>query len=222
MFPRLYAVLDGSILGPAVEASAQKLIAAGVRLFQYRHKKASSRQLFTVCQNLSRNMKAAEARFVVNDRCDIARLTASGGVHLGQEDLDPKEARAIVGGESWVGLSTHTLGEVEAAATTTADYIAIGPIFPTISKEGARPPVGLGLIREARKITDKPLVAIGGITLETAPEALAAGADSVAVIRDLIEAADVGARARQYLEVLRALKPAPRLGGARRSRECQN
>ncbi len=205
MFPRLYAILDGIILGPATEASTRKLTAAGVKLFQYRDKKASSRQLFTVCQNLSRIMNAARARLLVNDRCDIARLTASGGVHVGQEDLGAEEARAIVGSDSWVGVSTHTLREVEAAATTSADYIAVGPIFPTATKEGARPPVGLGFIREARKITDKPLVAIGGITLESAPEALAAGADSVAVIRDLIEVADVGARASQYLEVLRAL-----------------
>ncbi len=203
MFPRLYAILDGTILGPATEATAGKLIAAGVKLFQYRDKKASSRQLFLVCQHLSRMMTQAGKRLVVNDRCDIARLAASGGVHVGQEDVEPEDARAIVGPDCWVGLSTHTLSEVEAAARTSADYIAVGPVFATASKEDARPPVGLGLIREARKITNKPLVAIGGITLATAPEVLAAGADSVAVIRDLIGAPDVGARACEYLEALR-------------------
>ncbi len=207
MFPRLYAILDGSLLGETIEACTQKLAAAGVELFQYRDKKASSRQLFARCQTLARMMAEAGTRLVVNDRCDIALLTLSGGVHVGQEDLGLEEARAIVGPNCWVGVSTHRLNEVEAAASTSADYIAIGPIFSTTSKEDARPPVGLGFVREARKLTNKPLVAIGGITLAAAPEVLAAGADCVAVIRDLIQAPDVGARARQYLEVLGALPP---------------
>jgi thiamine-phosphate pyrophosphorylase len=212
MFPRLYAILDGTILGPATQATAQALLAAGVKLFQYRHKNAAShamgatsRQLFEICQELSRIAKAGGARFIVNDRCDIARLTASDGVHLGQEDLGAEEARAIVGEGAWIGISTHTLEEVRAAAATSADYIAVGPIFATTSKDDARPVVGLEFIAKARKVTKKPLVAIGGITLETAPQVFSASADSVAVIRDLLSASDVAARARQYLDVLGAL-----------------
>ena len=140
-------------------------------------------------------------RFIVNDRPDIALLTGASGVHVGQDDLGVEEARAICGQRSWVGVSTHTLEQVEAADRTSADYIAVGPVFPTTTKQNPDAVVGTELLRRARQITKKPLVAIGGITLERAEEVYLAGADSLAVIRDLICATSPGERAREYLRV---------------------
>ncbi len=127
-------------------------------------------------------------------------LAAAGGVHVGQDDLGVEQARGIVGPDRWVGVSTHTLEQVEAADRTSADYVAFGPVFPTATKEHPDPVVGLRLLSEARARTRKPLVAIGGITLERAAETYRAGADSLAVARDLLAAADPGARARAFLE----------------------
>jgi len=147
-------------------------------------------------------------RFIVNDRADIAMLAHAGGVHVGQDDLSVEDARAVcgrAGGQDfWVGFSTHSLEQVAAADATSADYIAFGPIFPTASKKNPDPVVGTELLRQARQRTKKPLVAIGGITLERAAEVYRAGADSIAVIRDLIAAPDPGARAREYLDVAAA------------------
>jgi thiamine-phosphate pyrophosphorylase len=140
-------------------------------------------------------------RLIVNDRPDIALLADAGGVHVGQEDLGVEEARAICGRDRWVGVSTHSLEQLAAADLTSADYIAIGPIFPTATKKNPDPVVGTELLRKARQMTRKPLVAIGGITLERAAEVYRAGADSLAVIRDLICAPNPGVRAREYLDV---------------------
>jgi thiamine-phosphate pyrophosphorylase len=136
---------------------------------------------------------------VVNDRPDVAALAGAGGVHVGQEDLPVEDARAICGRHCWVGISTHNEAQVREAEATSADYVAVGPIFPTSTKPQADPVVGLELIRRARSITRKPLVAIGGITVENAEQVWRAGADSVAVARDLLAAADPAAQAREYL-----------------------
>jgi thiamine-phosphate pyrophosphorylase len=119
-----------------------------------------------------------------------------------------EEARAVVGPDAWVGLSTHNVEQFEKAARTSADYIAVGPIFATTSKANPDPVVGLELIRRARRMTEKPIVAIGGITLERAAEVIEAGADSVAVISDILGAQDPSERARQFLQRLEAAKPA--------------
>jgi thiamine-phosphate pyrophosphorylase len=137
----------------------------------------------------------------VNDRPDIALLAGAGGVHVGQEDLSVEEARAICGSDRWVGVSTHTLEQLASADRTSADYIAFGPIFQTVTKKNPDPIVGTEMLRKARQMTKKPLVAIGGITLERAAEVYRAGADSLAVIRDLICAPNPGVRAREYLDV---------------------
>lgn len=118
---------------------------------------------------------------------------------MGQHDLGVEEARAIVGQDKWVGVSTHSLNQLDTAEKTSANYIAFGPIFPTASKENPDPVVGLELLRQARQHTRKPLVAIGGITLERAADTFRAGADSLAVARDLIASEDPAARARLFL-----------------------
>jgi thiamine-phosphate pyrophosphorylase len=207
VFPRLYAIIDPSLLTISELALAEALAGSGVELIQYRNKTASSRQFFEISRNLSSFLKPRGVRLIVNDRADIALLAGAGGVHVGQEDLGVEDARAICGGidgkDRWVGVSTHTLEQVAAADRTSADYVAFGPIFPTATKKNPDPVVGTGLLRQARQITKKPLVAIGGITLERAAEVYRAGADSLAVIRDLICAPDPGARALEFLAVAR-------------------
>jgi thiamine-phosphate pyrophosphorylase len=138
----------------------------------------------------------------------VASLAEADGVHVGQDDLGVEEARGVVGPDAWVGLSTHNIEQFEKALRSSADYIAVGPIFATSSKASPDPVVGLGLIRRARRLTGRPIVAIGGITLERAAEVIEAGADSVAVIRDVLRAENPAERVRQYLRRLEAAKPA--------------
>jgi len=141
---------------------------------------------------------------IVNDRADVAALAGANGVHVGQEDLGVEQARAVIGDSRWIGVSTHNLEQFERATGTSADYIAVGPVFSTATKTNPDPVVGIDFIRRVRALTEKPIVAIGGITLERAAEVIEAGADSVAVISDILRAPDPGARASQYIHVLEA------------------
>src|ERR1700681_1841790 len=206
VFPRLYAIIDPALLTISELELAEALAGSGVELVQYRNKTASSRQFFEISRQLASVLGPRGVRLIVNDRPDIALLSGAGGVHVGQDDLEVEEARAICGAERWVGVSTHTLEQVTAADRTSAEYVAFGPIFPTTTKQNPDAVVGTELLRRARQITQKPLVAIGGITLERAAEVYGAGADSLAVVRDLICAANPGERARQYLEVAASAK----------------
>jgi thiamine-phosphate pyrophosphorylase len=201
VFPRLYAILDASLLTASALTMAETLAGSGVELIQYRDKNATSRTLYEISSQLSAQLSPRGVRFIVNDRPDIALLSGAGGVHVGQEDLSVEDARAICGLDRWVGVSTHTLEQVAAADRTPADYIAFGPIFPTSTKQNPDAVVGTELLRRARRMTRKPLVAIGGITLQRAAEVYAAGADSLAIARDLICAANPGERAREFLAV---------------------
>src|SRR6266481_7416928 len=206
VFPRLYAIIDPTLLTSSELDLAETLAGSGVELIQYRNKTAPSRQFFEISRQLSSSLSPRGVRLIVNDRPDIALLAGAGGVHVGQEDLSVEEARAICGSDRWVGVSTHTLEQVATADRTSADYIAFGPIFPTTTKQNPDAVVGTELLRRARQMTRKPLVAIGGITLERAAEVYDAGADSLAVVRDLICAANPGERARQYLKVAGSVK----------------
>lgn len=204
VLPRLYVILDATLLNNSLHDCAQELAAAGVRLMQYRDKSASARDLLQASRELVSSLEPQGVSLVMNDRPDVAALAGAAGVHVGQEDLQPEQARAVVGREMWVGVSTHNLEQFRNAAATSADYIAVGPIFATTSKQNPDPVVGLELIRQVRTLTDKPIVAIGGITLERAASVIAAGADSVAVIRDVVRATKPGERARRFLETLDA------------------
>ena len=200
---RLYAIIDpAQTAGQSAAATAEILLSAGVRLIQFRDKKASSRELFESSRLILERVRRAEGIFILNDRADVARAVEADGVHVGQEDLPVELARRVLGPGKWVGTSTHRLDQVIEADLSSADYIAFGPIFPTASKEKPDPVVGLDGLREARQATRKPLVAIGGITVENARAVIEAGADSVAVIRDLISAPDIGKRAEEFLKVL--------------------
>jgi len=213
VFPPLYAIIEPTLLTISELALAEALAESGVELIQYRNKTASSRQIFDISNQLSKMLNPRGVRFIVNDRPDIALLTGAGGVHVGQEDLNVEEARSICGSDRWVGVSTHTLEQVAAANRTSADYIAFGPIFPTATKQNPDPVVGTELLRQVRRMTAKPLVAIGGITLERAAEVYRAGADSLAVISDLIRAANPGKRAREFLAVAASVMPGREVSG---------
>ena len=201
---RLYAIIDparNQAISP-VEL-ARMLVEAGVELIQYRNKGASSRRLFEDSGKILLIVRPKKATFIVNDRADIALLIGADGVHLGQTDLPVERARKILPPGAIIGISTHNLEQVRQAEATAVAYIAFGPIFATVSKEKPVAVVGLDGLRRACEITRKPLVAIGGITRQTARAVIEAGADAVAVIGDLIDAPDPGERAREFLEILK-------------------
>lgn len=216
MFPTLYAIMDAVWLRGSELAFAEMLAESGVELIQYRNKTISSRSLLQISHDLAANLGRRNVRVIVNDRPDIAAIVGAAGVHVGQEDLPVESARAICGPCCWVGVSTHSLEQVREAALTSADYLAIGPIFPTATKQKPDPVVGVEFIRRARALTAKPLVAIGGITLERAEEVFRGGADSVAVAHDLLVAPDPAQRAKDFLSVAAR---AGRLQGMRQREE---
>jgi thiamine-phosphate pyrophosphorylase len=195
-------ILDAALLKIPAKECAKSLVDAGVRLIQYRNKRASGRELFETSCDLAEYLNPAGVQFIVNDRADVAALAGARGVHVGQDDLGVEQARVVMGDRKWVGVSTHNAGQFRSALETSADYVAIGPIFATGSKESPDPVVGVGFVRETRTMTDSPIVAIGGITLERAAEVIDAGADSVAIISDILRAENVGKRARQYSDLL--------------------
>ncbi len=188
-FPRLYAIVDVDLLATrAVElaAFATDLRDAGVKLLQYRNKQVSPRTMLRDAATLKTIRGDADVRLIMNDRADLALLSGFDGVHVGQDDVPPEDARRIVGAKAWVGVSTHSPQQVIEATQTNCDYIAYGPIFPTATKNNPEPTVGLDGLRLARTYTAKPLVAIGGITLKNCRSVLGAGADSVAIISGLL------------------------------------
>jgi thiamine-phosphate pyrophosphorylase len=205
LFPPLYAILDAESLPPENQefclALAESLAGGGVTLIQYRGKNQSARAVFETGCRLSSLLSAKGAKLILNDRPDVAVLCGAAGVHVGQDDLGVEQARAVCGPSRWVGVSTHNLAQLRAADATSADYVAIGPIFTTATKKNPDPVVGLEFVRQARRLTQKPLVAIGGITLDNAPDVWRAGADSVAVIKDLLAGPSPADRAKQYLAI---------------------
>ena len=206
--PRLYVILDaGLVRGSAVEIAGQ-LMGAGVRLLQYRAKTVAAREMLETATQLAGLARAEGATFFLNDRPDLAYLAGADGVHVGQDDLGVEEARRIIGADRRVGVSTHNREQFERAVATSADYVAIGPIFRTTSKTNPDPVVGTELIRQLRPLTKKPIVAIGGIALEQAAEVIQAGADSVAVISDILSASDPAQRAGLFLGRLGAVNRA--------------
>jgi thiamine-phosphate pyrophosphorylase len=202
-FPRLYVIIDAALLGESALDVAVQLAGAGVGIIQYRDKAASSGQLWRRCSALAAALRATGARFIVNDRADVAAVCGAEGAHLGQNDLPLEAARRILPAPRWLGISTHNLEQLRAAAATSADYLAVGPVFATATKRGHEPVVGTEFVQRAREETHKPLVAIGGITLATAREVWAAGADSVAVAGDILLSGNPAARAREYLHQAR-------------------
>jgi thiamine-phosphate pyrophosphorylase len=184
---RLYAILDASLFlnTQALCASAKELVAGGVTLLQYRNKDGNARQMLDQARELKRSI-GASAKLIMNDRADLCVAAGFDGVHVGQEDLSPEGARKVIGPDLWLGVSTHNPEQVAVADKTSADYVAIGPVFATSSKINPDPVVGLDGVRRARALTRKPLVAIGGINRANGRSLIEAGADSIAVISDLL------------------------------------
>jgi thiamine-phosphate pyrophosphorylase len=184
----------------------------GASLIQLRDKDAGGRELLEQAMACLKLTRKSGATLIINDRVDVALTAGADGVHLGQDDLSVDEAREILGGDKIIGVSTHSIAQFRAALETSANYIAVGPVYPTITKENPAPVVGLELVREARKLTDRPLVAIGGISHARAPEVIEAGADCVAVISalyplpekvDLASKPEITLATREFLEALR-------------------
>ena len=206
--PRLYAIIDAGLLAnrvppekltAAICVFAAQLAAGGGKLFQYRAKKLSSREMLSHAREL-RRVLGPDRMLFINDRADLCLAAGFDGVHLGQDDLSPDGARTVLGNRLWIGVSTHNVAQAKWAAESQADYLAIGPVFATATKENPDPVVGLEVVRAVRALTTKPLVAIGGITRANARSVIEAGADSVAVIGDLL--ADPVRAAEQFSDIL--------------------
>ncbi len=185
--PRLYPILDAAFFSSAEEvaAFAAELVAGGCTVLQYRNKSGNARLMLEQTRELKR-LVGGKVRLIMNDRADLALVAEFDGVHIGQDDLFPESVRRIIGSERWLGVSTHNPEQLAEADQTSANYLAIGPVFATSSKKKPDPVLGLEGVRRARQLTRKPLVAIGGITRANAASVIEAGADSVAVISDLL------------------------------------
>jgi thiamine-phosphate pyrophosphorylase len=199
--PKLYAILDPSTFreNKTMFRAAEDLVAAGVSLIQYRDKAGDARQMLDHARELKLRL-GNSVKLIMNDRADLALVAGFDGVHVGQDDLSPAGARKVIGDTLWLGVSTHNADQVTEAGQTSADYIAVGPVFATGSKVNPDPVIGLEGVHRARGLTRKPLVAIGGITRANCRSVIDAGADSVAVISDLIR--EPGKSAEAFLRIL--------------------
>ncbi|MGB7190306.1 MAG: thiamine phosphate synthase [Acidobacteriaceae bacterium] len=206
-FPALYPILDAAFL-TAVEDRAgflrrlvRELAAVGVAILQYRNKTGGAAEICADAGAMLEAAKAAGVLLILNDWPELATRAAFDGVHVGQTDISPAEARAIMGPDKIIGVSTHNQTQLRAASQQSVDYIAFGPVFATSTKENPDPVVGLDGVRQARRLTRKPLVAIGGITLENAASVRDAGADSAAVISAIFApGVDAASRAAGFLK----------------------
>jgi thiamine-phosphate pyrophosphorylase len=204
--PKLYPVTDRGLSGLSHAGQVARLCEGGARLVQLREKSLSPREFYAEASEALRVARLFGARLIVNDRADVALAVGADGVHVGQDDLPPEAARELLGESAVVGFSTHGVEQAVAAARTGLDYIAIGPVFATSSKRNPDPLVGLEGVRRVREAVGTfPVVAIGGITPESARSVLEAGADSVAVIGTLLNASDpaeITRRTRDFLALL--------------------
>jgi thiamine-phosphate pyrophosphorylase len=209
--PRLYAILDVSSFPNSEDlfCAAEELLVAGVLLIQYRNKSGNAQLMLAQARELRTRSRTgvsapdghgSSPRWIMNDRSDLCLAAEFDGVHVGQDDLLPESTRKIIGPKCWLGVSTHNPQQVIEADDTSADYIAIGPVFATGSKTNPDAVIGLDGVRQARQLTRKPLVAIGGITRENCRSVIESGADSVAVISDLIR--DPRKSAEEFLRIL--------------------
>jgi thiamine-phosphate pyrophosphorylase len=204
--PRVYPILDSELLarrGIALETAAAAYLEGGAGILQIRHKGHWSRETFASAKRIATLCREAGAQFVVNDRADIA-LLLDAALHIGQDDLAPRDARKIVGSEAMIGFSSHNVEQLCAAGGEPVDYVALGPIFGTLSKLNPDPVVGVEELRRCRSLIEKPLVAIGGITLQNARSVWQAGADSVAVIAGLLPETASARNLRERMDEWRA------------------
>jgi len=189
---RLYAITDRRLARlPNDEIVAQMLL-GGAKIIQLRDKEASARELLESARACRKLTRAMHTVLIVNDRVDVALASEADGVHLGQDDMSPDEAREVLGPDAIIGLSTHSIEQFREGLKTSADYLAVGPVFATATKSNPDPVVGLDLLRAATELTDKPIVAIGGITEERVPEVIESGAHHIALISALYPVLNIG------------------------------
>lgn len=201
--PKLYPITDTTLSGLSHAEQIELLAAGGATFIQLREKKAWSREFYDAALVAMSVARKLGVQVIINDRVDIAIAVKADGVHLGQDDLPPEHARRLLGDSRLIGFSTHTVEQALEADSTPVDYIALGPVFATSTKANPDEIVGLETISEVSRRVSKPLVAIGGISLDTARSVIDAGADSVAVISELLSATgDIAARTRIFLSRL--------------------
>ncbi len=200
--PRVYPILDSGSLEArefSLTRAAAALLEGGAGILQLRHKQHWGRAVFDDAREIARMCQEAGALFIVDDRADIAMLL-DAGLHVGQDDLPPRDARRLLGSDAVIGFSSHNARQVCAAGGEPVDYVAFGPLYVTASKRNPDPVTGIEALKECRALVEKPLVAIGGITRDTAPAVWAAGADAVAAIGDLLPAELTSVSLRQRME----------------------
>jgi len=212
--PRLYPILDTESLEPrglTITVAAAAFLDGGAGILQIRHKGHWGREIFEAARDVARLCREAGAQLVINDRVDFAMLLGAG-LHVGQDDLPVRECRKLLGNEAMIGFSSHNSSQLAAAGGEPVDYVAFGPVFPTASKRDPDRVVGVEEVLRLRGLVEKPLVAIGGITLENALEVLRAGADSIAVIAGLLPqpatAATAGSLRKRMVEWQNLVKAA--------------
>lgn len=200
--PPLYLIID-SFLTPAadIEKTATDIMDGGAKILQLRAKKLSSKEFLETARIIRKITKDRGAVFIVNDRVDIALLTDADGVHLGQNDLPVREARRLLGNDKIIGYSTHNMREARVAKKLPVDYISFGPIFPTKTKEDAQTPKGIKGLSEIRKAVNIPIVAIGGITETNLIYVLKEGADSAAMISEILTEKDISKKVNRLISV---------------------
>ena len=200
--PPIYPI-TASLPGLNHTELAKSLLQAGARFFQVREKALPDSELYTQLLEVERLCELSQARFLVNDRVDLALASKAHGVHLGQTDLPVAAARELLGEDAILGLSTHSRTQFERALQEDIDYLALGPIFTATSKDSPYPPLGTDLLRQLVTSSPLPVVAIGGITLETTRKVWASGAASVAVISDIVQAECPSDKMTEYLKLAR-------------------
>lgn len=200
--PKLYPITDTLISGLSHAEQVELIADGGASLIQLREKRATPREFYQAALEAMLIARRVGVQIIVNDRVDIAIAVKADGVHLGQNDLPPDRARSLLGETRIIGFSTHSVEQALAADLAPVDYVAIGPIFQTFAKDRPDPIVGLETVAEVKRRISKPLVAIGGITLQTASSVIEAGADCVAVISDLLSAGDIPDRTRRFVSAL--------------------
>jgi thiamine-phosphate pyrophosphorylase len=200
--PKVYPITDTVISGLSHARQVELLAAGGASIVQLREKRASAGEFYETALAAVSIARDVGVQIIINDRVDIAIAVNADGVHLGQTDLPPDRARALLGPARIIGFSTHSLEQALEAESAPVDYVAIGPVFQTLTKEKPDPVVDLQMIAAIRRSLSKPIVGIGGISLETANSVIEAGADSIAVIADLLSAGDISERMRAFLRRL--------------------
>ena len=221
MISRLQAIVDVEVAGRSGWTAldlASAFLDGGARFLQIRAKQLPSGVFLELCDAVVARARDYSAAVIVNDRVDLARLAGAAGVHVGQDDVEPAAARTQLGAAAIVGYSTHSIPQIEAALREPITYLAVGPIFGTRTKNTGYQAVGPELVSAAAARADRPIVAIGGITLGTAPSVIAAGASCVAVISDLLTGGDPAARVRAFLEAMSSSRGTTRTPGSRAPR----